>query len=176
MRRLIESLLELARLDAGHTAGQREPMDLATCAADCVDLVRPLGSERRITLHTELATAPCIGDTDQLALVLTNLLTNAIHYNHDGGEVRLTTRSENDTAIATVADNGPGIAPEHLPRIFDRFYRADAARTSSQGRTGLGLAIAKGIVKAHDGNLTVASELGKGATFEIRLPASTSQS
>lgn len=171
MRRLIESLLELARLDANQTAGKREPLDLATCAADCVELVQPLASERRITLHAGLAATPCIGDADQLALVLTNLLTNAIHYNHDGGEVRIITRIENDTAIVTVADNGPGITAEHLPYIFDRFYRADAARTSSQGRSGLGLAITKSIVEAHGGTIKVTSEPGKGSSFTIRLPA-----
>ena len=172
MKKLVESLLELARLDAGQAAGRREPMDLARCAAECVDLVRPLAEERKIQLHSDLATAPCVGDADQLTLVITNLLTNAVHYNREGGEVRISTRSENGSAIVTVSDNGPGIAPEHLPRIFDRFYRADAARTSSQGRTGLGLAITKSIIEAHGGTIEVTSEPGKGSSFQVRLPVS----
>jgi two-component system, OmpR family, sensor kinase len=171
MKKLVESLLELARLDAGQAAGRREPLDLSRCAADCVALIQPLAEERKIQLHSELTAAPCVGDADQLALVITNLLTNAIHYNRGGGEVRIKTRLENDTAIVTVTDNGSGIAPEHLPRIFDRFYRADTARTSSQGRTGLGLAITKSIVESHGGRIEVSSEPGKGSSFEVRLPA-----
>ena len=171
MRRLIESLLELARLDAGESGGKREPLDLSACAAECAELVRPLADERRITLHTEFSSAPCSGDADQLALVITNLLSNAIHYNHDGGEVRIVTRQENGNGFVTVSDNGLGIAPEHLPHIFDRFYRADAARTSSQGRSGLGLAITKAIVEAHGGTIEVTSEPGKGSSFQVRLPS-----
>jgi signal transduction histidine kinase len=165
MKKLVESLLELARLEAGQSAGKREPMDLSRCAAECVELVRPLADERRIQLHTALSAAPCSGDADQLTLVITNLLTNAVRYNREGGEVRINTRSENGSAIVTVSDNGPGIAAEHLPRIFDRFYR-----TSSQGRTGLGLAITKSIVEAHGGTIEVTSEPGKGSAFEVRLP------
>jgi two-component system OmpR family sensor kinase len=170
MKKLVESLLELARLDAGQAAGKREPMDLSRCAADCVALVRPLAEERKIQLHSELSAAPCSGDADQLALVLTNLLTNAVHYNREGGEVHIHTRAENGTAIATVTDNGPGIAPEHVPHIFDRFYRADTARTSSQGRTGLGLAITKAIVESHGGTIEVTSTPGQGSLFVVRLP------
>lgn len=170
MRRLIESLLELARLDGDPDVGRREPLDLAQVAADCLELVRPLADGRRITIQTNLAPAVCLGDNDRLALVITNLLTNALHYNRDGGEVEIGTRSENDSAIVTVTDNGLGIASEHLPHIFDRFYRADAARTSAQGRTGLGLAIAHAIVEAHGGTIQVTSEPGKGSAFEVRLP------
>jgi signal transduction histidine kinase len=170
MRRLIESLLALARLDAGPVSSRREPLDLARCATDCVELVQPLATERRITIQSQLAEAPCVGDADQLVLVINNLLTNAIHYNRDGGNIAINTRMENDRAVLTVSDNGPGIAPEHLPHIFDRFYRADAARTSSQGRAGLGLAITKAIVEAHGGTIQVASEPGRGSSFEVRLP------
>jgi heavy metal sensor kinase len=170
MKKLVESLLELARLEAGQSTGRREPMDLSRCAAECVELVRPLADERKIRLHPELAVAPCSGDADQLTLVITNLLTNAVRYTQEGGEVRITTRCENGSAIVTVSDNGPGIAAEHLPRIFDRFYRADTARTSSQGRTGLGLAITKSIVEAHGGTIEVTSEPRRGSAFTVRLP------
>lgn len=169
MRRLIESLLELARLDDA-AAARREPQDLARQAGECVDLVRPLANDRQISIHTELAPAICLGDGDQLALVITNLVANAVHYNRDGGEVRIRTRVEGGEAILSVADNGIGIAPEHLPHIFERFYRADAARTTSQGRMGLGLAITKAIVESHGGRITVTSELANGSLFEVRLP------
>ena len=171
MRKLIEALLGLARLDAGHASGKREPLDLSRCASECLDLVRPLASERKITLHSELGSSFCTGDSEQLTLVITNLLSNAIHHSHEGGQVRVSTRYEAPVVIITVSDNGTGIAPEHLPHIFERFYRADAARTSSQGRTGLGLAITKSIVEAHGGTIEVASEPGKGSSFTVRLPA-----
>jgi len=171
MKKLVESLLDLARLDVGQAASKREPMDLLRCAAECVELVRPLAEERKITLHSDLSPAPCVGDADQLALVLTNLLTNAVHYNREVGEVRINTRVENGAAVVIVSDNGLGIAPEHVPHIFDRFYRADTARTSSQGRTGLGLAITKSIVESHDGTIEVISTPGQGSLFVVRLPA-----
>ena len=96
--------------------------------------------------------------------------TNAIHYNKEGGEVRITVRQENPVAILTVADTGPGISAEELPHIFERFWRADKARTGPTGRTGLGLAIAKSIVDAHGGSIEVESQTGMGATFTVRLP------
>ena len=172
MKRLIESLLELARFDAGHPTGNRETINLTGCLDDCVSLVRPLAETRKIQFHLDLEPASCLGDVDQLALVFTNLLTNAIHYNHDGGEVRLTTRQENGFALVTVVDTGIGIAAEHLPHIFDRFYRADTARTSSQGRMGLGLAITKAIVESHGGTINVESTPGVGTSFVVRLPTS----
>lgn len=170
MKKLVESLLELARLDAGKATGKCEPVDLAQCAEECVALIRPLAEERNIQLQTELGAATCLGDGDQLALVVSNLLTNAVHYNRDGGEVRINTRMENGAATVTVSDTGAGIASEHLPYIFDRFYRADTARTSSQGRTGLGLAITKAIVESHGGKIEVTSTPGEGTSFVVGLP------
>jgi heavy metal sensor kinase len=170
MRRLIESLLELARLDAGQEAVKHERVDLAQTAGDCVELVRPLASERRITIQAALPSIECVGDADRLAQVITNLLTNAIHYNKDGGEVRISAEQKNRVAILTVADTGQGIAPADLPHVFERFWRADQARSSASGRTGLGLAIAKSIVNAHGGNIEVSSQPGAGSTFTVRLP------
>ncbi len=170
MRRLIESLLQLARLDAGEEARRREDLDLAALAREAVAQLRPLAEGRGIVFRLEAGSAPVRGDADRLAQVLTNLLTNAIHHNREGGEVRVETRAVRGGAELVVADTGPGIAPEHLPHIFERFYRADQARTH-RGRTGLGLAIVKAIVEAHGGEITAASEPGRGATFTVRLPA-----
>lgn len=170
MRRLLESLLELARLDAGQETMKRNAFDLARTAADCLELIRPLAADRNIQIRTDFSTAESIGDSERLGQVITNLLTNAVHYNHEGGEIRIATRGDGDFAILEVADSGPGIAPEHLPHVFQRFYRADPARTSSQGRSGLGLAISKAIVEAHGGSIEVASEEGKGTVFTVRLP------
>jgi signal transduction histidine kinase len=99
-----------------------------------------------------------------------NLLTNAVHYNREGGEVRIATRREQGFGVIEVSDTGIGIAPEHLPRIFERFYQADASRARSQGNAGLGLAISKAIIEAHGGSIEAASEAGKGTTFRVRLP------
>jgi signal transduction histidine kinase len=170
MRRLIESLLELARLDAGPDVDRRQPLDLAQVAEESVALVQSLAADRRVRLHVALSPAPCHGNADHLTLVVTNLLTNAIHYNREGGEVRIVTAIEAQHAVVTVADTGIGIAAEHVPHIFERFYRADAARTAAQGRTGLGLAITKSIVAAHGGTIEVTSEPGQGSSFKVRLP------
>ena len=170
MRRLIESLLQLARLDAGEEALQRTPFDLAMVAEDCVELIRPLAAERQIAVRTDFSVSPCRGDPERVRQVITNLLTNAIDYNVSGGEVRVSVGLASGQARLVVADNGPGIAPEHLPHIFDRFYRVDRARTTRTGRTGLGLSIVKAIVEAHGGTVSVASELAKGTTFTVALP------
>ncbi|HET7626015.1 MAG TPA: ATP-binding protein [Verrucomicrobiae bacterium] len=172
MRRLIESLLELARLDAGQETMRRTAVDLARIGTDCVEAIRPMASGRGISIQTEFAAAECLGDAERLGQVITNLLANAVHYNKDGGEIKIATRRENEFAVMSVSDTGNGIAPEHLPRVFERFYRADAARTSSQGRTGLGLAISKAIMDAHGGSIEVSSRVGEGTTFTVRLPVS----
>lgn len=175
MRRLTESLLELARFDAGQETMRREPQDLAELARDCAEAIRPLARDRQITVCTELAPTPVEGDGDRLRQVILNLLTNAIHYNREGGEVRLATVVAEERAKLDVQDTGPGIAPEDLPRVFNRFYRADPARARSQGRAGLGLAISKAIVDAHEGSLEVESQVGVGSTFTLTLPVAQRQ-
>lgn len=169
MRRLIESLLELARLDAGQEPLRRDESDLATIAADCTELIRPLAATRGITIHAALSAAACRGDAERLAQVVTNLLSNAIDYNHDGGEVRIATTRTNGTTTLSVSNTGPGIADADLPHLFERFHRADKARSGSH--SGLGLAIAKAIVLAHGGSIRATSEAGSGATFTVSLPA-----
>jgi heavy metal sensor kinase len=170
MRRLIDSLLELARLDAGQEPGHREECDLAAMASDCLELVRPMADQRGIEIQTDLANAPCRCDPDRLPQVIANLLGNAIEHNCEGGVVRVSTVRTNGVARFYVSNSGPGIPPEDLPHIFDRFYRADKARSSGAGHSGLGLAIAKAIVQAHGGSIQADSEAGKGATFTVTLP------
>jgi signal transduction histidine kinase len=169
MRSLIESLLELARIDAGQEPLRREKCDLSKITADCIELIRPLAAARRIAIHADLPATHCQGDAGRLAQVVTNLLGNAIDYNHDGGEVRIATKRTNGTATLTVSNTGPGIPAAELPHIFERFHRADKARTA--GHSGLGLAIAQAIVRAHGGSIEAASEPGKGATFTVKLSA-----
>jgi heavy metal sensor kinase len=168
MRKLIESLLELARLDAGQEQMKRMPFDLSRTVRDCVELIRPLAAERGVKIHCELPPLKCTGDPERLAQIITNLLTNAIQYNRENGEVRISAQSQNNMITFTVSDTGHGIPAENLPRVFERFYRADPSRSS--GQTGLGLAISKAIVEAHGGTIEVSSNPDAGTTFTVRLP------
>lgn len=174
MRKLTASLLELARLDAAQEPAKCEPFDLGKVARDSVDLVRPLAAERGIEFHCELTAVECRADSERIGQVIMNLLTNAIHFSRERGQVRISTRAENGAAVLTVSDTGLGILAEDLPHIFERFYRADKARSGVQGRTGLGLAICKAIVDAHGGVVEVKSESGAGSTFLVKLPLSES--
>jgi len=170
MRKLMESLLELARLDAGQETLLRMPFDLSKTVGDCVDLVAPLAEARGLKIHCAVPSLPCVGDPERMGRVVTNLLDNAIEYNQESGEVRIAGERQGGTVILSVSNSGPGIAAEDLPRIFERFYRTDKARSGSGGHTGLGLAISKAIVEGHGGSLEAASQPGRGATFTVRLP------
>jgi len=173
MRKLISALLELARLDAGQAPINRLPVDFSKTVAECVELVRPLAEQRSIRMSVEISLIEITGDAEKLAVVITNLLTNAIEYNHDGGEIKIAARRDGSMAVLTVKDTGRGISPEDLPRVFERFYRADRSRSS--GNAGLGLAISKAIVAAHGGTIDVASEEHTGTVFTIRLPAGATE-
>lgn len=169
MRHLTESLLDLARLDAGQTQLKQEPFDLSHVAGDCVQLVRPLAAERGVEISCQLDPAPCVGDAQRISQVATNLLSNAIQFNRPRGSVRVVSRAENGTALLTVTDTGQGIPAEDLPHVFERFYRVDKSRSRVQGRTGLGLAITKAILDAHGGTIEVTSQPGVGSTFTVKL-------
>ena len=136
----------------------------------CVELLRSLALERGIQIHADLAPTPLTGDVTGVHQVIINLLTNAIHYDKPKGEIQVRTRTEGDAVALTVADNGPGIASEDLPHIFERFYRADKSRTHTSDHSGLGLAICQSIVEAHGGRIQVRSTLGHGAEFTVTLP------
>ncbi|HWD20428.1 MAG TPA: ATP-binding protein [Verrucomicrobiae bacterium] len=170
MRRLITSLLELARLDAGQEHFRPAVCDLAEIVSDAVELVRPLAEPRRIKFHAKLAPSLVTVDAERFGRAVINLLTNAIQYNREDGEIWLTLETQNGLAILTVRDTGPGIAAEHLPHVFERFYRADPSRSDVTAHAGLGLAIAKSIVQANSGTIEAASSAGEGAAFTIRLP------
>ena len=169
MRKLIESLLALARFDAGQEILKRQQFDFSKTISDCAELVSPLADERGVKISVEAEPIEIIGDSERLAQVVTNLLTNAIQYNQPNGEVRLKLDSQNGLAVLTVADTGQGIAAQNLPQVFGRFFRADSSRTGA-GNSGLGLAIAKAIIEAHGGTIEVASEENSGTIFTVRLP------
>ena len=169
MRKLIESLLALARFDAGQEVLKRLPFDFSKTISNCVELVQPLADERGVKVITEISSLQVTGDSERLAQVVTNLLTNAIQYNQPGGEVRVKLESQSGLAVLTVADTGQGIAAKDLPRVFGRFFRADSSRTGA-GNAGLGLAISKAIVEAHGGAIGVTSQMGSGSVFYFTVP------
>lgn len=171
MRRLTESLLLLARQEAGVDV-PRERCDLAALLRDTIEHLRPLATERQLTLETNLQPAACLGEAAALSILISNLIANALqHHDRAGGRVRVACATEAGQVLLTVVDDGPGIPPERLSRLFERFYRADTARTGGSGHTGLGLAIARAIVQNHGGTITAANEPGRGARFTAQLPA-----
>lgn len=169
MKALLESLLDLARFDAGAEPIRRAPCDLADLTRDCAALHRPLVEAKGLRLELDLQPAPCHADPARLTQVITNLLANAIQFTPAEGTITLRTRQDGGARF-TISDTGPGMAPEQLPHIFERFRRGDASRTRATGGTGLGLAICKAILEAHGGNIDVESEIEKGSTFTVLLP------
>ncbi len=172
MKSLIDALLLLARFESGAPSLKHDPLDLEQLVRDCGELVQPLADERNIQIRFETTPCPIVGDGNRLSQVVTNLLTNSIRYNSDNGSVRISTRIEDSVAVIAVSDSGIGISEDELPRIFDRFYQVDKARSRAEGSCGLGLSICKTIVEAHGGTIAVTSQLNVGTTFEIRLTSS----
>jgi len=169
MRRLIDSLLTLARLDSGGSPA-RASCDLARIVHDSIELLRPLAVKQGVVMESELGAVSCWCDAGQIAQAVTNLVSNAIYYNRPGGRVTVGLAASNAVAVLTVSDTGQGIPPEDLPCIFERFYRADKARSKAEGRTGLGLSITKAIVEAHGGDIKAVSIPESGSEFTVRLP------
>jgi heavy metal sensor kinase len=169
MRRLIESLLELTRFDAGQEVLKRMKFDLAKTVADAIEMGQTLADERGVKIIPEVRPLEITGDPERLTQVVTNLLTNAIQFNQPEGEVRLNLYLEGGLGVLQISDTGKGISREDLPRVFERFYRADKSRTGA-GNSGLGLSICKAIVEAHGGTIEVSSQPDAGATFIVRLP------
>ena len=173
MKSLIDGLLTLARFDSDAAELQFVELDLEPLVRECIELVRPLAAERKITMDADLKPSITRGDRERLSQVITNLLTNAIRYNRDGGQVQVTVASENGAAVISVSDTGIGIPADELPRIFDRFYRVDKARSRSDGSSGLGLSISQTIVNSHGGTIVARSEPDVGTKMEVRLTSKT---
>jgi signal transduction histidine kinase/CheY-like chemotaxis protein len=169
MTKLIEDLLELAGVEGGRLQLARDLLDPEALLDEAAEMLRPLALEKGLALQTERAARQLRVDADRerVLQILSNLVGNAIKFTPEGGSVKLGCRVEEGQVAIYVADTGPGISPEHLPRIFDRFWQAQAG---GQKGVGLGLSIAKGLVEAHGGRLRVESELGRGATFVFTLP------
>ena len=174
MSRLIDDLLRLSRVELRAHQPPSTPVDLTLTVGHMVELMTPLARERGVVLASTLPDAPVTvpGDRDELLRIVENLVENAVKYGGRGGtvEVSLNRRPEGGWAELAVRDHGPGIAPEHLPRLTERFYRVDVAESRAQGGTGLGLAIVKHIVGHHRGRLTIESPPDGGALFRVLLP------
>jgi len=174
MSLLTEDLLTLARVESGEQRFDSQPVAPAELLHDALESFRELARAQGVELTTGDSTAPMVNaDREAIHQVLSNLIDNALKYGAKGGRVVVGARSSGNAVEFYVQDFGPGIPSEHLPRLFERFYRVDKARSRESGGTGLGLAIAKHIVMAHGGSIWAQSELNHGSTFSFTLPVAT---
>lgn len=171
--RLVNDLLDLSRLELDVKAVEKKPTDLAKIVQDVVERWSLKAEAKQIQLRAMIGVreAPVEGDDYRLGQAIGNLLENAIKYTPARGEVRVNLQYEKGAYWVTVRDTGTGIEPEHLQRVFERFYRTDKARSRQHGGTGLGLAIVKHIVELHGGQVWAESKVGEGSTFHLRIPA-----
>jgi heavy metal sensor kinase len=171
MAMLVDGLLTLARADAGRLDVRFAAVDLRALVAEVVEAFGPQARSAGIALAQALDEPATVkGDPALLARVSSNLLSNALRYTPEGGRVNVTLRAEDATALLIVEDTGCGIAPEDQPKVFERFFRADKARSRAQGGNGLGLAICKTLVDVHQGTIAFTSVPQRGTRFEVRLP------
>lgn len=171
MDRLVGDLLSLSKLESEPPPARNARADLVTVIQRVLALMQPVAAQAEMVVRPQIAPtrAPVQGEEDRLVQMLTNLIDNAIKYGKPG-PVTVSLTAEADEWVLTVADRGPGIPAEHLPRLTERFYRVDTARSRSLGGTGLGLALVKHILRRHGGRLEITSRLGAGTTVTVRLP------
>jgi two-component system, OmpR family, phosphate regulon sensor histidine kinase PhoR len=173
MQRLVDDLLDLSRIEAGRWQPEPEHVDVGATIQDVWSGLTERAAARTVELQVELEPGAdvVVVDPDGLRQVLLNLVDNALRYSPPGGRITCRSRVEGGGIVVSVSDTGPGIGREHLPRIFERFYRADHSRSRDEGGTGLGLAIVKHLVEAHDGRVWAESERGRGTTVSCWFPA-----
>jgi two-component system phosphate regulon sensor histidine kinase PhoR len=170
MERLIDDLLELSRAESGGVSLDREEIPLPTFLSRIAELHRPSAERAGKTLEVVAGEGALRVDVRKLSLALSNLVDNAVKYGKEGGRITVSGKIDPSGCTVEVKDDGPGISPEDLPRIFERFYRVDKGRSREMGGTGLGLSIVKHIVESHEGTLHAESRLGVGTRFVIRIP------
>jgi heavy metal sensor kinase len=176
MSAVVENLLTLARADAHQVALRREPVPLPEIVMTVFEGLEGAARRKGVSLDLEeVAELCCVGDPLWLQQVVTNLVANAVKYTPPGGRVWISLFEHDQSTCLSVRDTGVGIPAEHLPHIFDRFYRVDAGRSRDSGGTGLGLSIVRWVVEAHGGTVTIESQVGRGSTFTVRLPLAGEQ-
>jgi signal transduction histidine kinase len=171
--RLVEQLLDLSKLESGEMPLHREDVVLPALIARVVGEISVAQESADVRIEREIDDdlPPLDADTERLHQVLYNLVDNAVRYTPPGGRVTIAAHRHNGSVLISVTDTGVGIEPEHLPRLFERFYRVDAARSREDGGTGIGLAIARSVVEAHGGHIHADSRPGHGSVFTVDLPA-----
>jgi len=174
LSRLTDDLLKLAQIEAGRFGAEFQPADVGAILESCVESARALmrSDQKNLTLELEYPPSlpPLHADARSIEEIMQNLLGNAIRYTPDGGRICVKAEVSGGMAVLSVSDTGIGISVEDQPRIFERFYRTDAARSRESGGTGLGLSIVKHLAEFYDGRVEVESEIGRGATFRVFLP------
>jgi heavy metal sensor kinase len=175
LAKIVESLLAISRLEAGEARVQPVRLDFAELARTTADQMRLLAEEKHISMSCDGTDSIEVdADPSRLKQVVVNLLDNAIKYTPEGGNVSISVTRRDNHAVLEVADSGLGISADDLPHVFERFYRADKARSRQMGGTGLGLSIVRSICSAHGGQVTVNSTEGRGSLFHVELPLATS--
>ncbi len=170
---LIDDVLDLSAIEAKRMEYRFEPVSLPDVTARLIKGLAPQAKAKNVKIVNLLKdTLPRVrADKDKLPQILMNLIDNAIKFNREGGQVEISATAQKNQLILKIKDTGRGISEEDLPRIFERFYRADKARTHDIAGTGLGLAIVKHLLEAHQGTITVQSAPGEGSSFIVTLPA-----
>jgi signal transduction histidine kinase len=176
MAKIVESLLAIARLDSGVDSIDPKPADVSRLCHWVAEQLRVLADEKEIELRVQTTPITVLIDKARMKQVLVNLTDNAIKYTPYGGTIELTSFVSEGMAVIEISDTGIGISPEDLPHVFDRFFRADKARSRGSGGAGLGLSIVKAICVAHGGSITVQSSEGVGTAMCVKLPIALSAS
>jgi signal transduction histidine kinase len=169
---LVDDLHELAQAEAQQLSFHKQDTDIRSLITNAIEIFQPLAANEQVALNFTLPQSPVnqMVDSDRIYQALLNLLSNALRYTPEGGEINVSLFEGSEFVEIIVQDTGTGIEPEHLPHVFDRFYRTDTSRGRDTGGTGLGLAIAQAIVQAHGGQIDAYSAgQDKGSTFTIRL-------
>jgi two-component system phosphate regulon sensor histidine kinase PhoR len=170
MQRLVEDLLALSRLESSHNPPREEEIDVPQLARELYHDALALSAGRHRVLLDVTTGDSLIGAEEELRSAFGNLISNAVRYTPERGEVEIAWRRDGGDVVFSVRDSGIGIAAQHIPRLTERFYRVDRSRSRETGGTGLGLAIVKHVLNRHQGRLEIASELGRGSTFSAVFP------
>jgi signal transduction histidine kinase len=171
---LVDDLFQVSQLDAGGLTLYLEPASLSDLISDTLESFSGLAAQKQVALSgsAEAGIDPVTMDVQRLGRALNNLVSNALHHTPPGGRVILSASLAPGNVRVTVRDTGEGIAPDDLPHVFERFYRGDKSRNRAAGGAGLGLAIARGIIEAHEGSIRAESAPGEGTVFTVTLPRS----